>query len=266
MRILFVGDIFAEYGMKLVLGLVEKLRREHELDLIVANAENAAHGLGLSARQAQQLLDAGIDGLTLGNHAFRQRDLLPLLNSEAKIVRPANFPAQAPGRGLMFLERGDVTVAVINLLGGVYLQAAHSPFDAADGLVEQARARTPVILVDLHAEATSEKVALAHHLSGKVSAVVGTHTHVQTSDARILGGHTAYITDLGMTGVHDSVIGVEAGIILKRFTTGIGGKFVPAAGRAQLEGAIIDIDTDSGRATQISAVRIPQQEQSAGTS
>lgn len=258
-----VGDVAGEPGRRCIQRLVPRLREEHELDLVVVNGENATQGLGLGEKAARQMLAGGVDGITLGNHSFRQRDIFPLLNESQQIVRPANMSSKAPGRGLMFVEGTDgpggprVEVAVLNLMGSLYLEVAQSPFEVVDRFVEQARARTPIVLVDMHAEATSEKVAMGQYLNGRVSAVVGTHTHVQTSDARILSGGTAYMTDLGMTGPHDSVIGMRADIILKKFTTGIGQRFEPATKGVQLEGAIIDVDSASGQATSIEAVRVP---------
>lgn len=262
MRALFVGDVFGEPGRVCVRELLPGIIERESIDLVIANGENATRGLGIGARHAKQLLDNGVDGITLGNHSFRQRDLFPMLNTSDLIVRPANCARLAPGKGMMFVtvprgEHAGVEVAVINVMGTLFLDTPSGPFEIIDELVEQARARTPIVLVDLHAEATSEKVAMGHYLAGRVSAVVGTHTHVQTSDARIMGGSTAYITDLGMTGPHDSVIGVRADIIVRRMTTGIGERFETAAGGAQLEGAIIDIDAGTGAATGIRALRVP---------
>ena len=205
------------------------------------------------------MLQHGVDAITLGNHALRQREIFSVLEDPTvPIVRPANLHKRAPGRGLCFVPVGELEVAVLNLMGSLYLDVGQSAFEAVDALVEKALARTPILLVDMHAEATSEKVAMGLHLDGRASAVVGTHTHVQTSDARVLPGGTAYITDLGMTGPHgNSVIGVRADIILKRFLTGVGERFVPSSEGVQLEGAIIDLDPATGRATAIEAIRIP---------
>lgn len=265
MRMLLVGDVFAEAGMRCVERLVPQLRRERAIDVVVANGENAARGVGITDAQVRRLLGWGVDGITLGNHAFRQREVFPVLSDASQpVVRPANLPARAPGRGLMYLEAHDgpgghpVEVAVLNLMGQVNLDTGASPWEVVDGLVDQALARTRIVVVDMHAEATSEKVAMGIHLAGRATVVAGTHTHVQTSDARILDGHTACITDLGMTGPHgDSVIGVRSDIIIRRFTTGIGERFVPGAQGVQLEGAIIDIDVATGRATSIEAIRVP---------
>lgn len=260
MRILFVGDVFGESGRRCVEQLVPKLRVEHALDAVVVNGENAAKGLGIYEKQARSMLAGGVaDAITLGNHALRQREIFAALEDpELAIVRPANLHRRAPGRGLCFVQVGDVEIAVLNLMGSLYLDVGQSAFEMVDQLVDKALARTPILLVDMHAEATSEKVAMGIHLDGRASAVVGTHTHVQTSDARVLPGGTAYITDLGMTGPHaNSVIGVRADIILKRFLTGVGERFVPSSEGVQLEGAIIELDEKSGRAVSIEAIRVP---------
>ena len=265
MRILFVGDVFGESGRRCVEQLVPKLRAERDLDLVVVNGENAARGLGIFEKQAKSMLGPGIaDAITLGNHSHRQKEIFALLEDpKVPIIRPANMHKRSPGRGLCFVEATDpvsgtaVEVAVINLMGSLYLDVGESAFQMVDALLDQALARTQVVLVDMHAEATSEKVAMGLHLDGRASVVVGTHTHVQTSDARVLKGGTAYITDLGMTGPHeDSVIGVRADIILRRFLTGVGERFVPATDGVQLEGAIIDLDPATGRASAIEALRI----------
>ncbi len=261
MRILFVGDVFAESGRRCVEQLVPKLRAERDIDLVVVNGENAAKGLGIFEKQARSLLKHGVDAITLGNHALRQREIFPLLEDRSlPIVRPANLHKRAPGRGLCFvpIPGTELEAAVLNLMGSLYLDVGQSPFEVVDELVETALARTPIVLVDMHAEATSEKVAMGLHLAGRASVVVGTHTHVQTSDARVLPGGTAYITDLGMSGPHaGSVIGVRSDIILKRFLTGVGERFVPGAEGVQLEGAIVELDASTGRATAIEAIRIP---------
>ncbi|MCW2961651.1 MAG: metallophosphoesterase [Thermoleophilia bacterium] len=267
MRILLVGDVFGENGQKCVERLVPRLRERLALDFVVVNGENAARGLGIYDKQVRSLLKHGTDAITLGNHALRQKEVFPVLNDETvPIVRPANLQRLAPGRGMVFVDAIDaasgakVEVAVLNLMGSLYLDVGQSAFDIVDELVEQALRRTPSLLVDMHAEATSEKVAMGIHLDGRATAVVGTHTHVQTSDARILPGGTAYVTDLGMSGPHlGSVIGVRSDIIIKRFMRGIGDRFVPATEGVQLEGVVVDLDAATGRATAIEAIRIPDE-------
>jgi 2',3'-cyclic-nucleotide 2'-phosphodiesterase len=221
------------------------------------NGENAADGTGLTPRLAERLLAAGADALTLGNHAWRRRELLPYADSQPLLVRPANMSRHAPGRGLTVVQARDGTqVAVINVMGKLYVDIATGPFEIIDELVDEARAATPVIVVDLHAEATSEKVAMARWLDGRVTAVVGTHTHVQTNDARVLPGGTAAITDAGMTGPHDSVIGVKAELAIGRMRTGMGVRFEPADGGVRIEGALVECDAD-GRALSCDAIRVP---------
>jgi metallophosphoesterase (TIGR00282 family) len=257
-RLLFIADVFGRAGRRVVEERLPGIRRERELDFVVANGENLADGAGITERGALRLLESGVDVITLGNHAFRQRDVYPFLRSDPRIVRPANMAAAAPGRGLTVCTSRDGShrLAVVNLLGSLYLDAHQNPFAVAEALVEQAQAETPAVLVDFHAEATSEKVAMGRLLDGRATAVIGTHTHVQTSDARILPGGTAYLTDAGMTGPHDSVIGVRADVILSRFQLGLPARFEPAEGGVQLEGAVVDYGAD-GRASTIEAVRVP---------
>jgi metallophosphoesterase (TIGR00282 family) len=235
-----------------------ELKHELEVDFCVVNGENAADGIGLTAKLATRLLEAGADVITTGNHVWRHRDLIPVLESDARVLRPANFgDAGIPGRGLTVAEARDGTpVAVLNLQGQLFLQTPVHPFRMVDALVEEARAQTPTVVVDFHAEATSEKVALAHMLDGRVTAVIGTHTHVQTNDARVLPGGTAAITDAGMTGPHDSVIGVRAELAIQRMRTGIPVRFHPADGDVRIEGAVVECGAD-GRATRCEALRVP---------
>ena len=221
MRLLFVGDVVGRPGRDAVEGLLPALLERLDVDACVVNGENIANGLGITPRLAERLLAAGADAVTLGNHTWRREEIGPYLASSSSVVRPANFHDDAPGRGSTVVHGRDGTpVAVINLLGSLYLEPARSMWEIVDGLVEEARTAAAVVLVDVHAEATSEKVALAAWLDGRVTAVLGTHTHVQTSDARILPGGTAALTDVGMTGPHDSVIGVQAELAIWRMRTG----------------------------------------------
>ena len=216
-----------------------------------------ADGLGITPKLADALLAAGVDVLTLGNHTWRRREIVPYLSGTDRLIRPANLSAQSPGRGLTVQPARDGTrVAVVNLLGELFMQPAVAPFEVVDDLVEQARLDTPIVLVDFHAEATSEKVAMARYLDGRVTGVFGTHTHVQTNDARVLPGGTAAITDAGMTGPHDSVIGVVAEKAIQRMRTGMPVRFETAEGDVRLEGALVECD-GSGRATSCEAIRIP---------
>jgi hypothetical protein len=257
-RILFVGDVVGRPGRDAVEGLLPALREQHDVDVCVVNGENVANGIGITPRLADRLLAAGADAITLGNHAWRRDEIGPYLASSGAVIRPANFQSSAPGRGLTIVGARDGTqVAVINLLGSLFLEPAHSMWEVVDALVDEAVAATPVVLVDVHAEATSEKVALAAWLDGRVTAVLGTHTHVQTSDARVLPGGTAALTDAGMTGPHDSVIGVETDLAVRRMRTGMPVRFETAAGGVRLEGALVTCDPATGRATAIELVRVP---------
>ncbi len=257
MRLLAIGDVVGGVGLSALLESLPRLREHYAPDLMIVNAENSANGTGTSPRQAQELLDAGVDVLTGGNHTFRKRELFPLLNSEPRVLRPHNLAVKGPGTGLAVVPvDGDRNAAVINLLGAIFMDAAMSPFAIVDELVEKARERATFVFVDIHAEATSEKIALGRYLDGRVTGVFGTHTHVQTADDQLLAAGTAYISDLGMTGPHDSVIGVAADIILSRFLTGAPGRFEVADGDVRVQGAVIDAD-DGGLATAIQRIDLP---------
>jgi metallophosphoesterase (TIGR00282 family) len=258
MRILFVGDVVGRPGRDAVEELLPGLRERLEVDACIVNAENVANGVGVTPRLAERLLAAGADALTLGNHTWRREEIGAYLATATAVVRPANFQAAAPGRGLTVVPARDGTpVAVLNLLGSLFLDPAQSMWEVVDALVEEAGASTPVVVVDVHAEATSEKVALATWLDGRVTAVLGTHTHVQTSDARILPGGTAALTDVGMTGPHDSVIGVSSELAIRRMRTGMPVRFETATGGVRLEGALVTCDPATGRASAIEPVRVP---------
>lgn len=251
MRAILVGDVVGGVGMRALLAALPGLREAHRPDVVIVNAENAAAGAGTSPRQARDLLDAGVDVLTGGNHTLQKPEIYPMLETEPRMLRPANIAVRAPGRGLTTVETAAGPVSVVNVMGSVFLTAAQSPFAVIDDLVAEARRAATFVFVDVHAEATSEKIALGHHLAGRVTAVVGTHTHVQTADARLLEGGTAYLTDLGMTGPHDSVIGVRKEIVLRRFLGSTPGRFEPADGGVLVQGAVVDAG-DDGRATAIS--------------
>jgi metallophosphoesterase (TIGR00282 family) len=228
---------------------------DNAVDFVIANGENAANGAGITSKIAERLLAGGVDVITTGNHVWRQKEVFTFLATDERIVRPANYPVGAPGRGLTVRPAADGSeVAVINLAGELFLNTGLSPFRIVDRLVEEAQQLAETIVVDLHAEATSEKVAMGHYLDGRVTAVLGTHTHVQTSDARVLPGGTAYMTDVGMTGPRDSVIGVRTDVILRRFTTELPQQFEVADGPVRLDAVLIA--ADGGRATAIEAVDV----------
>ena len=253
MRLLFVGDIFGRPGREALLRWLPGFADERAVDFVVVNGENAANGAGITSKIAERLLAGGVDVITTGNHVWRQKEVFTFLATDERIVRPANYPPGAPGRGLTVRPTADgEEVAVINLAGELFLNSGLSPFRIVDRLVEEAQQLADTILVDLHAEATSEKVAMGHYLDGRVTAVVGTHTHVQTSDARVLPGGTAYITDVGMTGPRDSVIGVRTDVILRRFTTELPQQFEVAEGPVRLDAVVVD--AEGGRATAIEAL------------
>jgi metallophosphoesterase (TIGR00282 family) len=256
-RILFIADVFGAPGRRALEARLGDLRDELAADFCIVNGENAAEGAGLTPKLAERILRAGADVITLGNHTWRRQELIPYLDESDRIARPANLSSHAPGRGLVVGTSGDGTmVAVINLLGSLFLGAPVGFFEVVDDVVAEARARTNVVVVDFHAEATSEKVALARWLDGRVTAVIGTHTHVQTADARVQPGGTAAITDAGMTGPHDSVIGVEAELAIGRMRTGMPVRFQPAEGGVRIEGVLIECGAD-GRALSCEPVRVP---------
>ena len=251
MKILFVADVFGAPGRRAVETRLPSLREELGADFCIVNGENAAAGRGITAKLADKILASGADVITLGNWTWGQSEFAPYLSGTDRVIRPANLSPRTPGVGIAVHDG----VAVINLLGVFSLDPFESPFVTIDRLVDEASAQTPVIVLDFHAEATSEKVAMARYLDGRVTAVLGTHTHVQTSDARVLKGGTAAITDAGMTGPHDSVIGSDEHNALKRFLTGMPTRLEPASGEVRIEGALVECTAD-GRATSCTAVRV----------
>jgi len=257
MNILMVGDVFGEPGRAAIAKHVPALRQQHAIDFCVVNIENAANGFGVTPLIARQALEQGADVLTSGNHIWDKKEIVEYISKENLLLRPANFPAGTPGSGHITLKAGPHRVAVLNLMGRVFMNPIDCPFRKADELVPELRKETPIILVDMHAEATSESVAMGWHLDGRVSAVVGTHRHVQTADERVLPGGTAYITDLGMTGPTDGVIGVDRDLILQRFMNQMPVRFEPAKGPAALHGVVIVIDPETGRASDIRRLRVP---------
>jgi metallophosphoesterase (TIGR00282 family) len=258
MRILFIGDVVGRPGRVAVEDRLAGLREELDVQFCIANGENLADGIGITPKLAERMLAAGADVLTLGNHTWRRSEIGPYLGSSMRVIRPANLAAGSPGRGVTVVAGSDGTpVGVVNVLGSLYLDPARNMWEIVDDLVEEARSETPVVVVDVHAEATSEKVALAFWLDGRTTAVLGTHTHVQTSDARVLPGGTAALTDVGMTGPHDSVIGVETRLAIERMRTGMPVRFETAQGGVRIEGALVECDSSTGRATSIELIRVP---------
>jgi len=252
LRLLFIGDIFAKAGRQVLANRLEKLKCIHKWDVCIANAENAAGGKGINYSTAQEIFGCGVDVITLGNHTWARNESLNFLDNCDRIVRPSNYPAGNPGKGKLVLEKNGVNIGVINLIGRVYMDPwAECPFQAADRDVSILSRQCKVIIVDFHAEATSEKLALAYYLDGRVSAVIGTHTHVQTADEKILENKTAYISDVGMTGPADGIIGVNRNQVIRKFMTGLPVRFEPAKGRTCLNAVIIDIDENTGLARDI---------------
>ena len=260
MKILFIGDIVGEPGRRAVKELLPRLREQHALDFVIANGENSAGGNGITPKIAGEIFSAGVDVITSGDHLWDQKEVLELLANENRFLRPLNYPAGVPGHGSGIFEiknptaktQGAVLIGVLNAQGRTFMQPPlDNPFSTAADEVKKLRERTKLIFVDFHAEATSEKIAFARFLDGQVSAVVGTHTHVQTADEQIFPGGTAYLSDAGFTGPHDSVLGREIEPVIKRFLTGMPQRFEVAKNRVLLHGAVIEIDEASGRAVKI---------------
>jgi metallophosphoesterase (TIGR00282 family) len=260
-RLLFIGDIVGKPGRELIRKGLRGLVARHDVDLVIANAENAAAGFGVTKDIGDALLDWGVDVMTSGNHIWDKKEVLDYIAVEPRLLRPANYPAGVPGRGRYLAQTGDGrAVGIINVMGRVHMTPLDNPFTVVLEEIEALRARTRVIFVDVHAEATSEKVAMGWHLDGKVTAVVGTHTHVQTADERILPHGTAYLTDVGMTGPHDSIIGMEREPSLARFLNSMPSRFEPATGNPRLNGVLIDADDRTGRATAITRLSLSEAE------
>ena len=256
MKLLFVGDVVGGLGRRTLASLLPAIRDEHEPDFVVVNGENAAGGVGITQKTARELLEMGADAITLGNHAFRHREVYDLLDGESRIVRPANYPKGSPGRGWTVVEKDGARLGVVNLSGLVFLEAVRSPFAEVDAALADLRGRADAVLVDMHAEATSEKVALGWHLDGKVTACVGTHTHVPTADARVLPGGTAYITDVGMTGPRGGVIGVKREQAIERFLSLTNVRFETSDDDPWLNALLVESDGD-GRATAVEQLLMP---------
>lgn len=255
LRVLCIGDVFGEPGRRALGHFLPRLRAELEPDLVVVNVENAAAGFGVTPALARGFLEAGADVLTSGNHIWDRKEIVEYIVKENLLLRPANYPRGTPGVGSVVLKAGAHRVGVLNLQGRVFMPTIDCPFLRADEEVARLKGETPIVVVDMHGEATSEKQAMGWYLDGRVSAVVGTHSHVQTADERVLPRGTAYITDLGLTGPIDSVIGVEPELAIQRFLTAMPNRFEPARGRVWLQGVVVRIDPESGRATGIERIR-----------
>jgi len=250
MLILMIGDIIGQPGRQAVSKLLRDLRQQYELDMIIANAENSAGGFGLTSTITRELMDTGIDVLTSGNHIWAQKEIIPYLDSELPILRPLNYPPGVPGRGYIITRQ----IMVVNLMGRTFMTALDCPFRAMDKLLAELEHKPPVIIVDFHAEATSEKVAMGRYLDGRVSAVLGTHTHVGTIDAQILPQGTAYVSDIGMTGPMDSIIGDEIESVLQRFLTGMPHRLSVGKGKPVLNAIMVEVAEDSGKAINIERI------------
>jgi len=251
-KLLFIADIVGQPGRRAVKELVPRLRREHRVDVVLANGENSAGGSGITVKTAEEIFSAGVDIITSGDHLWDQKEVMELLQSERRFLRPLNYPAGTPGQGSTLFRAGEhLTIGIINLQGRTFMAALENPFHAALAEVERLRQSTKLVFIDFHAEATSQKLALARLLDGRVSAVIGTHTHVQTADEQIFPGGTAFLCDAGFTGPHESVIGREIEPIVQRFLTNMPQRFEVAKGRVMLQGALVNIDEATGRALKI---------------
>jgi len=256
MKILFIGDIVGSPGRRAVEVLVPKIKKRESIDFTISNGENVAAGSGVTPALADELFSYGVDVITSGDHIWKRREMVAELGSDRRLLRPANYPIGAPGFGYGVFESGSgVNIAVVNLVGRVFMQAVECPFRTAKEIVDKIKDRTRIIIVDMHAEATSEKIALGYYLDGQVSAVLGTHTHIQTSDEKILSGGTAFISDVGMTGPFDGVIGRKKEQIISRFLTQLPVKFEMAEGDIQMHGVILDIDDKTGKALSIKRIQ-----------
>jgi|TARA_B100000959_G_scaffold21478_1_gene20658 hypothetical protein len=261
-RILVIGDVFGRVGRRVLRQGLNNIVTSAKIDFVVANGENLAGGSGVTHDTLEEVFGLGVDVITSGNHIWDKKESLKLLETEKRLLRPANYPAEAPGVGGRTYEaRNGRTIAVLNLLGRVFMDSVDCPFHTADNQIHKLKNESKIILVDMHAEATSEKQAMGHYLDGRVSAIFGTHTHVQTSDAYIMPRSTAYITDVGMTGPIHSIIGVRPEIILRRFVKKIPERFQEASGPGQFNGAVIEVNDDSGLAKSIKSVVISYEEQ-----
>lgn len=255
-RVLLTGDTVARAGRRVLEERLFDLRQQREIDFVVSNVENAAGGFSITSRIAQDLFAAGVDVMTSGNHIFDKREVLEYIETEPRLLRPANYAPGVPGKGRWVGKVKGVPVAVLNLQGRAFMPPSDDPFRTADAQLAALEPSVKVILVDMHGEATAEKMGMGRYLDGRVSAVVGTHTHVQTADEQIFPGGTAYLTDLGMTGPHDGIIGMQTEIVIERFLKGIAPKFEPCEGKIKLNGLLVDIDEETGKALQVERISL----------
>lgn len=260
MNVLMIGDVVAKPGRVAVLERIQDLREQHNIDLAVMNAENLAGGFSVTPSLCEQLFASGIDVMSSGNHIFDKKEAIPYIGKQQRLIRPANYPPGTPGKGVWSGVINGIGVAVINLMGRVFMPPSDDPFRTADRLLTELPSDTKVRLVDMHAEATSEKSAMGWYLDGRVSAVVGTHTHVQTADDRILPGGTAYLTDLGMTGSYSGVIGIKKEDVITRFTSALGRRAEHSSGEVRICGAVIDIDETTGKARSLVRINLAHEQ------
>lgn len=261
MKLIFIGDIVGSPGRRAVKETLPYLKSKYNPHIVIANGENAAAGRGITHAIARQLFEQGVHGITMGNHTWDNKDIFEFIDDEPRMVRPANFPPGTPGRGYTVIKAGGKELALVNLQGRTFLPAIDCPFRAADEIVDELRRKHKCILVDFHAEATSEKIAMGWHLDGRASLVVGTHTHVQSNDDRILPGGTAYLTDAGMVGPRDGILGMQQEGVLYRFKTQLPSRFnVDEEGKWHFHGVYVDIDEDTGRARKVEKIRIMEDE------
>lgn len=257
MKILFIGDIVGSPGRNMVQEYLPKLKEKYRPNLTIVNGENAASGKGITEKIYKQFLEWGAQVVTMGNHTWDKREIYDFIDDAKNMIRPANFPENNPGKGIIYVNINGIEVAVMNLQGRTFLPPSDDPFTKADQLIEEAKKRTNIIFIDFHGEATSEKQALGWYVDGRASAVVGTHTHTQTADERILPGGTAYISDVGMTGPYDGILGVEKEAVIQRFLTSMPVRFeITKKGRSQLNGFFVTIDDKSGKATKVERILI----------
>lgn len=257
MNILFLGDIVGRPGRRAIKALLPRIQKEYQISFTIANAENAAGGRGLSREVARELFSMDIDVLTMGNHVWDNKDIFSFIDDEHRLIRPANYPGDCPGQGYHIYTAGfNVRVAVVNASGRVFLTPLDCPFTVTDSIIDDLQGKADIILVDFHAEATSEKVAFGYYFDGRVSAVLGTHTHIQTADEKVLPAGTAYISDLGMTGAYESVLGMKKEMVLEKFLTGRPVRLEVAKGTAQMQGVVLSFDENNFRVKKIERISL----------